>query len=110
MQMSLFDHIRKSGKSLPLPKAILHTAIITCLGLILTILKNVTIIFCKFSSLVNRFFCLLGYQLNTGHFHSVGDAPFFTCFFERHIVHIYTSGNIYYYISFSQTAQGRKYE
>ena len=32
--MSLFDHIRKSGKSLPLPKAILHTAIITCLGLI----------------------------------------------------------------------------
>ena len=34
MQMSLFDHIRKSGKSLPLPKAILHTAIITCLGLI----------------------------------------------------------------------------
>ena len=31
MQMSLFDHIRKSGKSLPLPKAILHTAIILSL-------------------------------------------------------------------------------
>lgn len=32
--MSLFDHIRKSGKPLPISKAIIHTAIITCFGLI----------------------------------------------------------------------------
>ena len=31
--MSLFSHIRKSGQPIPLSKAILHTAIITCLGL-----------------------------------------------------------------------------
>ena len=33
-KMGLFDHIRKSGKPLPLSKAIIHTAIITCFGLI----------------------------------------------------------------------------
>ena len=32
--MSLFNQIRKSGKPLPLSKAIIHTAIITCFGLI----------------------------------------------------------------------------
>ena len=31
--MSLFSHIRKSEQPIPLSKAILHTAIITCLGL-----------------------------------------------------------------------------
>ena len=32
--MSLFSYIRKSRKPLPLSKAIIHTAIITCFGLI----------------------------------------------------------------------------
>lgn len=36
--MSLFDHIRKSGQPIPLSKAINHTAIITCLGLIVGVL------------------------------------------------------------------------
>lgn len=32
--MSLFDHIRKSRQNISLSKAVIHTAIITCLGLI----------------------------------------------------------------------------
>ena len=38
------------------------------------------------------------------------NAPFLTCLFECHIVHICTSDNIFYYISFFQRTQGRKYE
>ena len=37
-KIALFNRIRKSGQTIPLSKAIIHTTIITCLGLIVGVL------------------------------------------------------------------------
>ena len=61
-------------------------------------------------------------QPDTGHFYSTentilraiivyltgGNAPFFTCLSERHIIHIHTSDNPLYYISFVRRIQVRR--
>ena len=38
------------------------------------------------------------------------NAPFLTCFFKCHVVHICTSDNISYYISSTRRIQASKYE
>ena len=74
-------------------------------------------------SSIGGFGYILGEQPNTCHFHSAGDtplnavivdltgrnAPFLTCLFECHVVHIRTSDNIFHYISFARRTQDRKY-
>jgi len=75
-------------------------------------------------SAINRLYRILWYQPNGSHFHSTGNspidaviidlagrnAPFFACFFKRHVVHICTSDNISYYISSARRIQGTKNE
>lgn len=36
--MNILDHIRKSGQKIPLSKAVIHTVIITCLGIVIGVL------------------------------------------------------------------------
>lgn len=37
-------------------------------------------------------------------------TPFFACLFERHVIHVHTSDNLFHYISFPRRIQGTEYE